>query len=139
MLFVELSCMKYWMRQNKAHIHKFWLFSLPWKLLEVDSNSSIQFIKALKIYFVELICIRLGWNGDISPYGPLAPGLTSHSKFADDFLKTCAVSHPSFITYLGWGWFCSSIYQLLARFCTQKIVRTFFFGQKCRGEKNDVK
>ena len=28
-------------------------------------------------------------------YGPLAPGMTSNLKFADDFLKTVAVPHLS--------------------------------------------
>jgi hypothetical protein len=44
-----------------------------------------------------LVLPKIGQN----QRGPLAPGLTSHWKFADNFLKTCAVSHlshPSFIT-----------------------------------------
>ena len=61
-----------------------------------------------------------------SVYGPLAPGLTSHWKFADDFLKTCSVSHlstHSFITSLRWGWFHSFIHELLAGSCTTKLVK----------------
>ena len=56
-------------------------------------------------------------------YDPLAPGLELHGKFVEEFLKKCSVSHLSthlFIPRLGWGWFCSSIHELLAGSCTKK-------------------
>ena len=52
-------------------------------------------------------------------YGPLAPGLTSHWKIADDLLQTCAVSHP---TCLGWGLFRSSIYEFFTGSCNQNSL-----------------
>ena len=59
--------------------------------------------------------------------------------FADDFLKTCSVSllsTPSSITRLGWGWFRSSIYELSAGFCTNKLSEGVkkVGGKKMRGK-----
>ena len=61
--------------------------------------------------------------------GPLAPGLTSHWKFADEFLQTCAFSHlsyPLFITRLWWGLFRSSIHDIMIymmKLCPNRIVQ----------------
>ena len=101
--------------QNYAY--HFWII-INLKYISPWQGLVCKYICSILILFLLILCL-------LETYGPLAPGLTSHWKFADDFLKTCSFSHlstHSFISRLGWGWFCPSIYELATRSCTHKIV-----------------
>ena len=66
------------------------LYSLPQICLPIRKLTMNIILYNFSLFAVCHICFF-----PYTAYGQLGPGMTSHWKFVDDFLKTCSISHLS--------------------------------------------